>query len=321
MRPDDARITLIGSAGRVRAVVDRCGAVLRSLTVAQRDLVEPCLGEVPDSSAAGAVLFPWPNRLRDGRWWDEGIERRLPIDEPGRNTANHGLVRDRVFAVGDRAPGAVTLSTRLDGAAGYPFALVLSLTYRLLGDGLLVRARVVNPGRRTAPFALGFHPYPRVGPVDTDDLVLELAAGLVLDLDDRLIPIGQHPVAGTTDDPAHLALAARHLHHCYGELAGAAAGMRCRLRAPDGQITEVRADPSFSWVQTYLCPDLPSTGGPRRAIAIEPMTAPPNALRSGRDLIRLAPGRSWTGSWSIHALSPPGALGLDGLDRHGGVGG
>jgi aldose 1-epimerase len=37
----------------------------------------------------------------------------------------------------------------------------------------------------------------------------------------------------------------------------------------------------------------------RLAVAIEPMTCPPNALRSGSDVIRLEPGASWSGNWGI----------------------
>jgi aldose 1-epimerase len=37
----------------------------------------------------------------------------------------------------------------------------------------------------------------------------------------------------------------------------------------------------------------------RRGIAIEPMTCPPNAFRSGIDVIPLGPGRPWTGTWGI----------------------
>ena len=37
----------------------------------------------------------------------------------------------------------------------------------------------------------------------------------------------------------------------------------------------------------------------RRAIAVEPMTCPPDALRSGADLVRLEPGAKWDGSWGI----------------------
>ena len=37
----------------------------------------------------------------------------------------------------------------------------------------------------------------------------------------------------------------------------------------------------------------------RRSVAVEPMTCPPNAFRSGDDLVRLEPGASWTGTWGI----------------------
>ncbi len=37
----------------------------------------------------------------------------------------------------------------------------------------------------------------------------------------------------------------------------------------------------------------------RRSIAVEPMTCPPNAFRSGEALIRLEPGRSFTSTWGI----------------------
>jgi aldose 1-epimerase len=37
----------------------------------------------------------------------------------------------------------------------------------------------------------------------------------------------------------------------------------------------------------------------RRSIAVEPMTCPPNAFRTGTDVITLEPGMSWTGTWGI----------------------
>ena len=37
----------------------------------------------------------------------------------------------------------------------------------------------------------------------------------------------------------------------------------------------------------------------RRSLAVEPMTCPPDALRSGVGLITLEPGMSWVGEWGI----------------------
>ena len=39
----------------------------------------------------------------------------------------------------------------------------------------------------------------------------------------------------------------------------------------------------------------------RRAAAIEPMTCPPNALRSGAGVITLKPQQEWQGDWGLTA--------------------
>jgi aldose 1-epimerase len=43
----------------------------------------------------------------------------------------------------------------------------------------------------------------------------------------------------------------------------------------------------------------------RRSLAVEPMTCPPNAFRTGEALIRLEPGDSTTGAWGIVPSSMP----------------
>jgi aldose 1-epimerase len=42
----------------------------------------------------------------------------------------------------------------------------------------------------------------------------------------------------------------------------------------------------------------------RRGLAVEPMTAAPDMLRSGDGLVVLDPGQEWSGTWGIS----PGAL-------------
>ena len=76
-------LTLASPDGRVRAVVDPVGAGLRELVVDDRALVESYgEGERPPY-AAGAVLFPWPNRVRDGRWSLQPKPRREVTDSGG----------------------------------------------------------------------------------------------------------------------------------------------------------------------------------------------------------------------------------------------
>jgi aldose 1-epimerase len=70
------------------------------------------------------------------------------------------------------------------------------------------------------------------------------------------------------------------------------------LSTVDGKVARVWADASFHWWQVFTGDAL--TGDRhRRSVAIEPMTCPPDAFRSGRDLIVLEPGQAWQGSWGI----------------------
>ena len=45
------------------------------------------------TSGRGQVLLPWPNRIEDGTYEFEGRRHKLPLNEPDRRNAIHGLVR------------------------------------------------------------------------------------------------------------------------------------------------------------------------------------------------------------------------------------
>jgi aldose 1-epimerase len=62
-----------------------------------------------------------------------------------------------------------------------------------------------------------------------------------------------------------------------------------------GGVT-VWADERWPYVQLFTG-DLPDIG--RRGFAVEPMTCPPQAFRTGEALIRLEPGDGFEGRWGI----------------------
>ena len=293
-----------------RAAVNLRGGGLRALTVDGSNLVEPYpAGEQPPY-CAGAVLFPWPNRVRDGRWSQRGIEHHLPINEPELRNAAHGLVREVYFMVDAVKPSAVTISTAVPAQPGYPFAVGLSLTYQLTDNGLEVHNRVTNECDRPAPVSLGTHPYLRVGDVPTDELTVRVDADTYFPVDKQLIPTAERLVGGTAVDlSAGRRIAGAALNQCYGHVRIVNGRGRHRLEAADGRAVELWTDESFGYVQVYVCPDFPrfdATGRPDRvgcAVAIEPMTAPPDALNSGLGLRWLAPGETWETSWGIALLA------------------
>ena len=58
---------------------------------------------------------------------------------------------------------------------------------------------------------------------------------------------------------------------------------------------------AYPWLQVFTGDALPEPLRRTSGVAVEPMTCPPDAFRSGQDLIVLAPGQEFEGLWGISA--------------------
>ncbi len=291
---------VIEAAG-YRAVVTECGAGLRTLEYDGRALV---LGYPEDQQASGGrgqLLLPWPNRIADGRYTFEGRELQLPLTEVGRGHASHGLTRWASWRLLERAEDAVLLGYRLMSQPGYPWTVDLRASYSLSEAGLAVHVTATNQAERAAPFAAGAHPYLVAGSDGPDAWVLELPASTALETDDRLIPYARVDVEATDlDFREPRPIGTTHLDHAFTDLTRDDDGrVRVRLTGAAGDVT-LWMDRHHRWVQAFTGPP-----GQREALAVEPMTAPPNAFATGEDLLVLAPaghpGDSVTVTWGIRA--------------------
>jgi aldose 1-epimerase len=288
--------------GDARAEVTPLAAALCGLTVAGRDLTEPVAPDAIAPQGNGLVLAPWPNRVRDGRWRGEGAEQRLAITEPALGNASHGLLRNTGYRIIERTASSVELGALIAPQLGWPFTLETRVTYRLEPDGIAVTHRAVNGSAGDAPWAVGAHPYLRVGGHPVEELALTVSSDAWLAVDDRLNALDIRPMDADHDLRAPRALDGLDVNSAYTGLANRdERGPIAELAAPDGARTVLWADPAFGWLQVYTPADHPRPFGPGRAVALEPMTAPPDALNSGIGLAHLAPGASWEASWGIRA--------------------
>jgi galactose mutarotase-like enzyme len=317
-RPDDQRPAettvatgdqwVIGH-GHQRAVITEVGATLRSFTVDDRPVIDGFGSEEWSHGGRGQVLAPWPNRLGDGRYTFEGTEAQAAINELPANNAIHGLVRWRPWRMVGRAQNQVTMAVELRPSPGYPFALRLTVEYRLGRDGLTVVADADNLGTVALPFGLGFHPYLTVGTTSVDQVRLTVPADDRLTADDRGLPVGRVPVAGTEFDfTGGRMLGVTRLDTAYTALhRGPDGRARVNVDHPDGTggVT-LWCDERFGYLMVYSGDTLEPERR-RKALAVEPMSCPPDALRSGTDLVALRPGHRWTGSWGITPRSGPPA--------------
>jgi len=154
--------------------------------------------------------------------------------------------------------------------------------------------RASNPGSVPLPFGAGHHPYflPRA---TLESARVRVPASRYIALDGRGLPVADRAVDGSALDLRRAdPVGALELDHCFGALARDADGM-ARVRLDD---LAVWMDERFGWLQLYSGDNLP-IGERRRSLAIEPMTCPPNAFRSGRDLIALQPGGEVTLRWGV----------------------
>lgn len=287
------------SHGDQRATVVEVGAAVRQYTAGDREIFQSYPEHDVSWGFHAAVLVPWPNRIRDGRYEFDGETYQVALTEPDRHNALHGLAAWRPWSLADHSATSVTLQLQLLPSLGYPFFLDTAVRYDLGDDGLVVTTTSTNNGDRACPYALGFHPYISTGrDVPLDDCTLQLDATRRLLPDGRLIPIGDEPVEGTDYDfLVARSLAGRSLDDAFGGVIADDAGVSwARVASADGRTVEIWADASFGFWQVYSGDFLPAHLR-RRSLAVEPMTAAPNAFQSGDGVRRLEPGSSVTTRW------------------------
>ena len=283
-----------------RAVVVEMGGGLCSYSGRGGELLDGFDADEPIASGRGQVLIPWPNRIEDGAYEFDGNRYQLPLTEPERGNAIHGLVRSEPWTTGAREPHRVVMEHLLEPAPGYPFTLELAIEYALSERGLSVQTTATNVGAEACPFGSGQHPYVTLGTPTVDSLILRAPGRTVLTVDERGIPRGREPVDGTEYDfrrPREIG--ATRLDHAFTDLERGADGRaRVELRDPRSRKgLTLWLDESYGYLQLFTGDPLPDVA--RRSLAVEPMTCPANAFRTGEALVRLEPGESFTAAWGI----------------------
>jgi aldose 1-epimerase len=106
-------------------------------------------------------------------------------------------------------------------------------------------------------------------------------------------------VGGNFDFRTSRSLSGHEIDGTFTELVRDDSGMAtATLTDAQGASVELSVDRNFPYLQVFTGDTL-EQGRRRTALAVEPMTCPPDALRSGKDVLVLEPGQRWAGSWRI----------------------
>ncbi len=299
-----AALTLESAAagGIVATFVPEAGMIGSSL----RHRGEELLGQrgglaryVGSGSTMGIpFLHPWANRLGSdrfelaGREVDLGLEG-LPLKRDGAGLPMHGLLtaiggwrveRHLETEDGGELAASFDFGAHVLLMRAFPFAHRVELLARLDGASLEMTTTLIASGEDPVPIAFGFHPYLCLPGVPRAEWVLAAPVSERLRLDERMLPTGEREPAAVEPGP----LGERLLDDAF---LAPAAGEPFSLSG-GGRRIELRLGEGYPFCQLYA-------PGDTDAVAIEPMTAPTNALVSGEALRLIEPGERFSASFSI----------------------
>lgn len=232
-------------------------------------------------------LHPWANRLAGFSYRAGGHDVVLDSASPLLLLDDNGLPIHGVLtasrrwrmrgASADDARARLSASLEFDQPdllAAFPFPHRVELDVELSGGALQVCATLINSGTEPVPVAFGFHPYLRLPGVPRREWVVAFPVRHRLVLDEREIP------SGVTERVAHLTgpVGARTWDDAFERVAPDS----CFELTAAGRTVEVHYGDGFSVSQIFAPPGA-------EYLCIEPMTAPPNALRGPDDELGWVP--------------------------------
>jgi aldose 1-epimerase len=246
-------------------------------------------------------LHPWANRLGAERFELAGREvdltlPDLPVKRDGNGLPMHGLLSASAGWRVERhleLDGGGALAASFDFGSyphlleAFPFPHRVEIEATLVEGSLEIATSVTATGEVAVPIAFGFHPYLQLPGVPRAEWVLEAPVRERIVLDDRGLPSGEReptaiekgPLGSRTYDDAFLA---------------PPPGTAFSLNGPDRRI-ELRMDSGYPFTQIFAPADTD-------AVAIEPMTAPTNALLSGSELTFVPPGETFGATFAIQVF-------------------
>lgn len=241
-----------------------------------------------------SILFPYPNRLEDGKYTFDGMNYQWPINQPETNNQLHGMVYNHPFevdsaeAINDEA--TISLIHKYDGSESYyPFPFELKVTYKYFGTGLTTSFEVTNKGQSRMPFGIGWHPYFQIGGKGVAGYTFVTDGLHSLPLNERSLPTGE---IESVENPV-FKLCEHVLDNAYKL---PAQPNKYHLETRAGFRLDFDVSDDMKYLQLFT-PD----GG--ETIAVEPMTCNVNAFNNEEGLKILGAGEHYSCEASIKLSS------------------
>lgn len=240
------------------------------------------------------VLYPFPNRMKDGRyiWRDEYFF--FPVNDPATHTALHGFgmaKKMKVTTVQCDEESAQIVCTYQDNGRNqaYPFLFSFAMAFTIHVDGsMLVNMRFSNDGVPPIPVGFGWHPYFKLSP-KVDIMEIRLPPCQLVGIDQQMIPTGKRYEFDDFSNQRRIGTTV--LDNCFA-LNDETGKAEVTLIGESGKLHywQETGPQKFNFLQVFTPPH-------RLSLAIEPMTCNINAFNNGDGLITLQPGETTSGAF------------------------
>jgi aldose 1-epimerase len=234
-----------------------------------------------------ALLYPFPNRLRDGKYNWNDLSYQFPINDQQTDNALHGLGMTKamnvVKVITDKESGTLVCQYMDQGQHEYyPFPFHFCASFTISESGMAIELKVTNTGDLAIPFGFGWHPYFSLSK-NIGDTELTLPSVEMIGIDPRMIPTGKRYTfddfaTGNTIDQTVL-------DNCFAIPKMKDDIFRLQLKGEKGTLDywQETGPGKYEYIQLFTPPM-------RQSIAIEPMTCNVDAFNNGDGLIEVVPG-------------------------------
>jgi len=274
-----------GSQTEAKISLGHHGGRLESLQFKGLRIIDDLEHRTYENGFAGAILFPFANRIKDGKYKFQNKTYRLDCNENNRNNAIHGLIYNKKFGIKSKQSlenQAEVILTFEDPnpPSGFPFPYQINLTYLLTETKLSLKVDITNTGQSDFPFTLGWHPYFCCNDFEHSFLSFNSHKVVIMSRDMIALGINERPI----ENP--FSLKNKQLDDCF-----VLNGRGIEFHTNDYKIA-LEGSPKSNFFQVYTPPK-------ENRIALEPMTGLSDSFNHKKGVQVMKPQAVKTETWTI----------------------
>lgn len=285
------------------SIVPQFGANLLQVTLNGKPLLDGF--ENPEDLRANVasksiVLFPFPNRLKEGKYSHDGEEYQFELNCATGN-ALHGFgyaqpMKATDISLNEDSATVTCIHVNNGAHPAYPFRFTFSITFTIFDAGNFeVSMSFRNDGMKTAPLGMGWHPYFQFDE-KVDLIEMQMPVTQLVKIDEHMIPTGVEEYYDQFE--IQKAIGDSSFDSCFNigedyEVEGEKKFV-LNLKTSNGKLSywQETGPSKYNYIQLYTPPH-------RNSIAIEPMTCNIDAFNNGNGLLHLKAGQSVSGAFGF----------------------